>query len=188
VVGLICNLREFLWGSPTDLHFKGVFISPFLSLWLVNLKLLTIPIGSFFWTDSDSFAAGDISPWKLRNSRKAAFHIPVYRGRGSISKVEGHWPKWALLYMTRIKRFYDVHEPNENFLKYGVSITSEMVFKAIIHCSCFARAGGANSYSTCSVVAHRVHFLSAWMLADTPWKLNYIPLSWRARETDFSRD
>jgi hypothetical protein len=30
--------------------------------------------------------------------------------------------------MTRIKRFYDVHEPNENFLKYGVSITSEMAF------------------------------------------------------------
>ena len=29
--------------------------------------------------------------------------------------------------MTRIKRFY-VHEPNENFLKYGVSITSEMAF------------------------------------------------------------
>jgi hypothetical protein len=26
--------------------------------------------------------------------------------------------------MTRIKRFYDVHEPNENFFKYGVSITS----------------------------------------------------------------
>jgi hypothetical protein len=49
----------------------------------------------------------------------------VDRGRGSISKVEGHWPKGALLYMTRIKRFYDVHEPNENFLKYGVSITSE---------------------------------------------------------------
>ena len=48
VVGLICNLREFLWGGPTDLHFKGVFSSPFLSFWLVNLKLLTIPIGSFF--------------------------------------------------------------------------------------------------------------------------------------------
>jgi hypothetical protein len=31
VVGLICNLREFLWGGLTDLHFKGVFISPFLS-------------------------------------------------------------------------------------------------------------------------------------------------------------
>jgi hypothetical protein len=62
VVRLICNLREFLWGSPTDLHFKGVFINPFLSLSLVNLKLLTIPIGSFFWTDSDLFAAGDISP------------------------------------------------------------------------------------------------------------------------------
>ena len=30
--------------------------------------------------------------------------------------------------MTRIKRFYDVHEANENFLKYGVSITSEMAF------------------------------------------------------------
>jgi hypothetical protein len=30
--------------------------------------------------------------------------------------------------MTRIKRFYDVHEPNEKFLKYGVSITSEMAF------------------------------------------------------------
>jgi hypothetical protein len=37
------------------------------------------------------------------------------RGRGSISKVEGHWPKGALLYMTKIKRFYVVHEPNENF-------------------------------------------------------------------------
>ena len=30
--------------------------------------------------------------------------------------------------MTRIKRFYDVHEPNENFFNYGVSITSEMAF------------------------------------------------------------
>jgi hypothetical protein len=32
------------------------------------------------------------------------------RGRRSISKVEGHWPKGALLrYMTKIKRFqYDV--------------------------------------------------------------------------------
>jgi hypothetical protein len=30
--------------------------------------------------------------------------------------------------MTRIKRFYDVHEPNEKFLKYVVSITSEMAF------------------------------------------------------------
>jgi hypothetical protein len=36
------------------------------------------------------------------------------RDRGSISKVEGHWPKGALLYMTKIKRFYVVHEPNEN--------------------------------------------------------------------------
>ena len=35
------------------------------------------------------------------------------RGRGSISKVEGHWPKGALSYMTKIKRFYVVHEPNE---------------------------------------------------------------------------
>jgi hypothetical protein len=34
-------------------------------------------------------------------------------GRGSISKVEGHWPKGALSYMTKIKRFYVVHEPNE---------------------------------------------------------------------------
>ena len=39
----------------------------------------------------------------------------VFRGRGSISKVEGHWPKGALLYMIKIKRFYVVHEPNENF-------------------------------------------------------------------------
>ena len=39
----------------------------------------------------------------------------LYRGRGSISKVEGHWPKGALLYMTKIKRFYVAHEPNENF-------------------------------------------------------------------------
>jgi hypothetical protein len=51
-----------------------------------------------------------------------------HRGRGSISKVEGHWPKGAFLYMTKIKRFYDVHEPNEIFWKYGVSITSEMAF------------------------------------------------------------
>jgi hypothetical protein len=36
-------------------------------------------------------------------------------GRGSISKVEGHWPKGALLYMIKTKRFYVVHEPNENF-------------------------------------------------------------------------
>jgi hypothetical protein len=36
--------------------------------------------------------------------------------------VEGHWPKGALLYMTKIKRFYVVHEPNENVLKYGASI------------------------------------------------------------------
>jgi hypothetical protein len=40
---------------------------------------------------------------------------PLRRGRGSISKVEGHWPKGALLYMTKIKRFYVVHEPKENF-------------------------------------------------------------------------
>ena len=33
----------------------------------------------------------------------------------------GLWPKGALLYMTKIKRFHVVHEPNENFLKYGVS-------------------------------------------------------------------
>jgi hypothetical protein len=33
----------------------------------------------------------------------------------SISKVEGHWPKGALLYMTKIKRFYVAHKPNENF-------------------------------------------------------------------------
>jgi hypothetical protein len=37
----------------------------------------------------------------------------VARGRGSISKVEGHWPKGALLYMIKIKR---------------VSMTSEMAF------------------------------------------------------------
>jgi hypothetical protein len=30
--------------------------------------------------------------------------------------------------MTKVKRFYDVHEPKENFLKYGVSMTSEMAF------------------------------------------------------------
>ena len=35
------------------------------------------------------------------------------RGRGSISKVERHWPKGAL--STKIKRFYVVHEPNEKF-------------------------------------------------------------------------
>jgi hypothetical protein len=30
--------------------------------------------------------------------------------------VKGHWPKVALLYMTKIKRFYVVHEPNESLL------------------------------------------------------------------------
>jgi hypothetical protein len=77
VVGLICNLREFLWGGATDCHFKGVFICPFLSFWLVNLKLLTIRIGFLLVS---LFAAGDVSPWKLRNSCKAVFRIPVYEG------------------------------------------------------------------------------------------------------------
>ena len=36
--------------------------------------------------------------------------------------------KGALLYMTKIKRFYAVHEPNENLWKYEVSITSKMAF------------------------------------------------------------
>jgi hypothetical protein len=40
---------------------------------------------------------------------------PASRGRGGILKVEGHWPKVAFLYMTKIKRFYVVYEPNENF-------------------------------------------------------------------------
>ena len=31
------------------------------------------------------------------------------------TEVEGHWPKGALLYMINIKRFYVVHEQNENF-------------------------------------------------------------------------
>jgi hypothetical protein len=53
----------------------------------------------------------------------------THRGaRGSILKVEGHWPKGALLYMTKIERFYVVHEPNEIFWKYGTSMTSEMAF------------------------------------------------------------
>jgi hypothetical protein len=34
----------------------------------------------------------------------------------------------ALLYMVKIKRFYVVHEPNENVWKYGISMTSEMAF------------------------------------------------------------
>ena len=57
-----------------------------------------------------------------------AHQIIVIRGRESFSKVEGHWAKGTLLYMTKIKRFYVVHEPNQNILKYGVSITSEMTF------------------------------------------------------------
>ena len=40
----------------------------------------------------------------------------------------GALAKRALLHITKIKRFYVVHEPNENFWKYGVSITSEMAF------------------------------------------------------------
>jgi hypothetical protein len=32
------------------------------------------------------------------------------------------------LYMTKVKRFYVVHKPNENFWEYGISITSEMAF------------------------------------------------------------
>jgi hypothetical protein len=40
----------------------------------------------------------------------------------------GALAKRGLLYMTKIKRFYIVHEPNENFWKYGVCITSEMAF------------------------------------------------------------
>jgi hypothetical protein len=39
---------------------------------------------------------------------------PMFRDRGSIPKV-GHWPKGALLYVTKIKRFYVVHEPKEKF-------------------------------------------------------------------------
>jgi hypothetical protein len=51
------------------------------------------------------------------------------RGRGNISKVDVHWPKRALVYMTKIKQFYVVHEPfGRKFLKNGVSITSEMTF------------------------------------------------------------
>ena len=37
-----------LWGGRTYLHLKGVYISPFLSFTLVNLKVLTISIGSLF--------------------------------------------------------------------------------------------------------------------------------------------
>jgi hypothetical protein len=58
----------------------------------------------------------------------APFTSGTCKGRGSISKVEGHRTKVALLYRTKIKRFYVVHEPNENFWKYGVSIMSEMAF------------------------------------------------------------
>jgi hypothetical protein len=51
------------------------------------------------------------------------------RGRGSISKVEVHWLKGALVYTTKIKKFYVVHEPfGRKFKKNGVSITSEMTF------------------------------------------------------------
>jgi hypothetical protein len=39
------------------------------------------------------------------------------------------------LYMTKIKRFYDVHKPNENFWKYVVFITSEMAFR-VDRCYC----------------------------------------------------
>jgi hypothetical protein len=39
------------------------------------------------------------------------------RSGGSISKLEEHWPKGALLYMIKIERFYVVHEPNKIFLK-----------------------------------------------------------------------
>jgi hypothetical protein len=63
-----------------------------------------------------------------RISLRTQTSFPTLRGRGSISKVEGHWPKGALLYMTKMKRFHFVHEPNENFWKYGISITSEMAF------------------------------------------------------------
>ena len=53
---------------------------------------------------------------------KAAEEFRKWRGIGLTTVTK------ALLYMIKIKRFYGVHEPNENFWKYGVSITSEMVF------------------------------------------------------------
>jgi hypothetical protein len=69
---------------------------------------------------------------KLHIARNYAFYISPdkenSRGRGSISKVEGNWPKGVLLYMTKTKRFYIVHEPNKFFGKYGVSIMLEMTF------------------------------------------------------------
>jgi hypothetical protein len=50
-------------------------------------------------------------------------YIQCCRGRGSSLKVEWHWPEGALLYMIKIKRFYFFHKPDENFRKYGISIT-----------------------------------------------------------------
>ena len=37
-----------LWGGRTSLHLKGVYIIPFLSFTLVNLKVFTISTGSLF--------------------------------------------------------------------------------------------------------------------------------------------
>ena len=37
-----------LWGGRTSLHLKGVYIIPFLSFTLANLKVFTISTGSLF--------------------------------------------------------------------------------------------------------------------------------------------
>ena len=76
--------------------------------------------------------------------------IIVVRGRESISKVEGHWAKGTLLYMTKIKRFYVVHEPNETFLKYGVPMTLEMAFTESLQKGTFftfKKVGGGGTHA-----------------------------------------
>jgi hypothetical protein len=82
VVGLICNLREFLWGGPTDLHFiKGSF---YQSISFILIGQFEIIDNSYWLIFLDWFVLirgwGVISPWKLQNSCKAVFHIPVYEG------------------------------------------------------------------------------------------------------------
>jgi hypothetical protein len=78
------------------------------------------------------------------------------RSGGSISKLEGHCPKGALLYMIKIERFYVVHEPNKKFLKiwslYNVENGLYRVFTTAKKGTFFPAKDGVHSKNTFSVL------------------------------------
>jgi hypothetical protein len=109
-----------------------------------TLKKIFTQIGNVFMSDRSSFVASDgkmpfnykrtfilitESVWSiLRMYVEHNLTIHTQRPRKHFESGGALAKKGAVLYMIKIKRFYVVHEPNENFWKYGVSITSEMSF------------------------------------------------------------